>query len=107
MRNLLLCAVAVAQSVAALDTTVNLGYAQYRGKDIGKGILRWAGMRYARSVSRVDGLRFTAPQDPLEERNVVDATKVRTCAAMGADATQTNAFVVWTALYWQWKPARG
>jgi hypothetical protein len=63
--------------VAAVNITVDLGYAKYRGKDIGAGVHRWAGMRYARSVSRVEGLRFTAPQDPLEERNVVDATEVR------------------------------
>lgn len=63
--------------VTALNETVDLGYARYRGKDIGNGVFRWAGMRYARSVSRVDGLRFTAPQDPVDERNVVDATKVR------------------------------
>ncbi|KAF2847201.1 triacylglycerol lipase-like protein [Plenodomus tracheiphilus IPT5] len=75
MRNLLLGAAAILQSVAALETTIDLGYAQYRGKDIGNGVIRWAGMRYARSVSRVDGLRFTAPQEPEVERNVVDATK--------------------------------
>ncbi|KAI8934964.1 hypothetical protein NX059_008630 [Plenodomus lindquistii] len=75
MRNFLLGAAAIIQSVAALNTTIDLGYARYKGKDIGNGVLRWAGMRYARSVSRVDGLRFTAPQDPEDERNVVDATK--------------------------------
>lgn len=68
-------AVAVAQSVAALDTIVNLGYAQYQGKEIRPGILRWAGMRYARSTSRIYGLRFTAPQEPLQEHGVVDATQ--------------------------------
>lgn len=75
--------------VAAVNITVDLGYARYRGKDIGSGIYRWAGMRYARSVSRVDGLRFTAPQEPLEESNKVtsDASKVRiepqTCTVAG------------------------
>ena len=74
----LLCAAILAQFAVALNETIDLGYARYRGKDIGNGVLRWAGMRYARSVSRVDGLRFTAPQDPIDERNVVvDATKVR------------------------------
>lgn len=67
------------QSAIAVNITVDLGYARYRGKDIGNGVYRWAGMRYARSVSRVDGLRFTAPQEPLEESNKVtsDASKVR------------------------------
>ncbi|CAO2650880.1 Nn.00g091770.m01.CDS01 [Neocucurbitaria sp. VM-36] len=71
----LLCAAFFLQYAVALNETIDLGYARYRGKDIGNGVLRWAGMRYARSVSRVDGLRFTAPQDPIDERNVVDATK--------------------------------
>lgn len=75
MRNFLLGAAAILQTVAAVNITVDLGYARYRGKDVGNGVLRWAGMRYARSVSRVDGLRFTAPQEPQDERNVVDATE--------------------------------
>jgi carboxylesterase type B len=74
MLHLLLYAAFLFRHVAALNDTINLGYAQYRGKDIGNGIMRWAGMRYARSVSRVDGLRFTAPQDPLQQHGVTDAT---------------------------------
>jgi hypothetical protein len=77
MLHQLLCAAFFFQYAVALNKTINLGYAKYRGKDIGNGVLRWAGMRYARSVSRVNGLRFTAPQDPPDERNVVDASKVR------------------------------
>jgi hypothetical protein len=77
MLRLLLCAAFFFRCAVALNQTIDLGYAKYRGKDIGNGVLRWAGMRYARSVSRVDGLRFTAPQDPIDERNVVDASKVR------------------------------
>lgn len=76
MLHLLLCAALFFHHAVGLNETIDLGYAKYRGKDIGNGVFRWAGMRYARSVSRVDGLRFTAPQDPKEERNVVDATKV-------------------------------
>jgi carboxylesterase type B len=75
MLHLLLCAAFVFQYAVALNETVDLGYAKYRGKDIGNGVMRWAGMRYARSPSRVDGLRFTAPQDPLPEGTVVDATQ--------------------------------
>jgi hypothetical protein len=74
MLRLLLCAASFLQHAAALNETINLGYAKYRGKDIGNGVLRWAGMRYARSVSRVDGRRFTAPEAPIDERNVVDAS---------------------------------
>ncbi|KZM21516.1 uncharacterized protein EKO05_0006255 [Ascochyta rabiei] len=77
MIGVLLCVALLLRLAAAVDVTVDLGYARYRGKDIGNGVHRWAGMRYARSVSRVDGLRFTAPQEPLEELNKVtsDATK--------------------------------
>jgi hypothetical protein len=78
MIGLLLYVAALVQLVTAVNVTVDLGYARYKGKDIGKGVVRWAGMRYARSVSRVDGLRFTAPQEPLEESNKVttDASTV-------------------------------
>jgi len=78
MIGLLLYVAALVQLAAAVNVTVDLGYARYRGKDIGNGVVRWAGMRYARSVSRVDGLRFTAPQEPLDEPNKVttDASKV-------------------------------
>ncbi|KAL1647926.1 hypothetical protein SLS61_007194 [Didymella pomorum] len=69
MIGLLLYVATLLQLAAAVNVTVDLGYARYRGKDIGNGVVRWAGMRYARSVSRVDGLRFTAPQEPLEEPN--------------------------------------
>jgi hypothetical protein len=41
---LLLLAVFAFQ-VAAVNITVDLGYAKYRGKDIGSGVYRWAGMR--------------------------------------------------------------
>jgi hypothetical protein len=76
MFRLLLFAALLFQNALALKETIDLGYAKYRGKNIGNGVIRWAGMRYARSASRLDGLRFAAPQDPKEERNVVDATKV-------------------------------
>jgi hypothetical protein len=78
MIGVLLYVALLLQLAAAVNVTVDLGYARYRGKEIGNNVTRWAGMRYARSVSRVDGLRFTAPQEPLEESNKVtsDASKV-------------------------------
>lgn len=86
MIGVLLYAALLLQLAAAVNVTVDLGYARYRGKEIGNGIHRWAGMRYARSVSRVDGLRFTAPQEPIEESNKVttDASKVssRPCSVL-------------------------
>jgi carboxylesterase type B len=65
------------QQVAAVDLVVDLGYAKYRGSEVGEGVSRWAGMRYARSASRVDGMRFVAPQDPLPIKGTVNATEVR------------------------------
>lgn len=65
------------QQVAALDEVVDLGYARYRGQNNDK-IVSWKGMRYARSVSRINGGRFKAPEDPLPERegSIIDANKV-------------------------------
>lgn len=77
MLPLLLLLLALCQQLVAVDLEVDLGYAKYRGSDIGHGISRWAGMRYARSPSRIDGMRFTAPQDPLPQRGTVNATEVR------------------------------
>jgi carboxylesterase type B len=74
MMRLLFCGALLLQYAIALNTTIDLGYAKYRGKDNGNGTMRWAGMRYARSV---EGMRFTAPQDPTDERDVVNATEVR------------------------------
>ncbi|KAH7117122.1 Alpha/Beta hydrolase protein [Dendryphion nanum] len=88
----LLLALCVQQFVSA-DLVVDLDYAKYRGTDLQNGVARWAGMRYARSVSRVDGMRFAAPQDPLPERMglVVDASKFGpTC--IGSTSTIPNEF---------------
>ncbi|KAF2749234.1 alpha/beta-hydrolase [Sporormia fimetaria CBS 119925] len=68
----------LAHTLLALDTVVDLGYAQYRGAPIGDGsTIQWAGMRYARSVSRTEGMRFAAAQDPVPEPSgtIVDATQ--------------------------------
>lgn len=70
----LLCAAFFFQHVLALDQVVDLGYAKYNGKSLDNGIMRWAGMRYARNPSRQEGLRFTAPQDPVQESGISDAT---------------------------------
>ena len=67
------------QQILALDPVVDLGYAKYRGDFDGQqeAVIRWAGMRYARNPSRLNGLRFTAPQDPVKESgNIVNVTEV-------------------------------
>lgn len=75
---LLLLAFCVKQLIA-VDLIVDLGYAKYRGEAYDNGVTRWAGMRYARSPSRLDGLRFTAPQDPLPDNgDITNATEVCT-----------------------------
>jgi hypothetical protein len=98
MIGLLVCVALLLQAAAAVNVTVDLGYARYRGKEVGNGINRWAGMRYARSVSRVDGLRFTAPQEPLEEAN-----KVTTDASKVSAAPKLNSIIltsaVWSSLH--------
>lgn len=68
--------------VVAVDLEVDLGYARYRGSELGNGVSRWAGMRYARSASRVDGMRFMAPQDPLPAKGIINATQVRRLIAL-------------------------
>ncbi|EMD95913.1 hypothetical protein COCC4DRAFT_122616 [Bipolaris maydis ATCC 48331] len=74
MLRLLLCVAFFLHSALALDEVVDLGYAKYRGKSIGNGVMRWAGMRFARSPSLQEGLRFAAPQDPVKENGTVDAS---------------------------------
>jgi hypothetical protein len=65
-----------AHYVAAVETVVDLGYTKYRGNQTSSGVSLWAGMRYARNPSRVDGMRFAAPQDPQPQEGIVNATKV-------------------------------
>ena len=65
------------QQITAVGLVVDLGYTKYRGSELGEGVSRWAGVRYARSASRVDGMRFMAPQDPLPVKGIVNATDVR------------------------------
>ncbi|KAF2105520.1 Alpha/Beta hydrolase protein [Lophiotrema nucula] len=55
------------QQLVAVDSVVDLGYVKYRGSVQNDGVTTWLGMRYARSTSRVDGRRFTAPEDPMQE----------------------------------------
>lgn len=93
---LYLLACCLRQSVAVQEV-VDLGYAKYRGLDFGNGVTRWAGMRYARSTSRLDGLRFTAPQDPLDIEGVVNATEV--CAPLFTMALPDHVHLVRLSLH--------
>lgn len=52
---------------------VNLGYAQYQGQTLANGVNQWLGLRFAAPVTGTR--RFAAPQLPLQETVVQDATK--------------------------------
>lgn len=55
--------------------TVDLGYATYRGIRLqDAGVDEYLGMRYAQAP--VGNLRFRAPQDPLPETEIQNATSV-------------------------------
>lgn len=65
------------ETVAASDDgpTVDLGYATYRGIRLeDAGVDEYLGMRYAQAP--LGNLRFRAPQDPLTETGISDATQV-------------------------------
>ncbi|PVI07272.1 alpha/beta-hydrolase [Periconia macrospinosa] len=78
------------QQVISVDTVVDLGYAKYRGNS-SNGISVWAGLRYARNPSRVDGMRFAAPQDPQPVEGIVNATKFG-AICIGTDTKLTSEF---------------
>lgn len=54
--------------------TIDLGYATYRGVRSNTGVDQYLGMRFAQAP--LGELRFRAPQDPLLESEVQDASKV-------------------------------
>lgn len=99
MLRLLLCVAFFLHSALALDEVVDLGYAKYRGKSIGNGVMRWAGMRFARSPSLQEGLRFAAPQDPVKENGTVDASSVRNHIITWYSDRQADRAIVWTLVH--------
>lgn len=62
------------ESVNSSRPTVDLGYATYQGVRLAEGVDQFLGMRYAQAP--LDDLRFRAPQDPLPESGVQDASGV-------------------------------
>lgn len=63
-----------ANVVHAVDPLVDLGYAKYQGQVVGNGVNQWLGLRFA--APPTGKLRFAAPQPPLNQTTVQDATKV-------------------------------
>ncbi|KAH7143732.1 Alpha/Beta hydrolase protein [Dactylonectria macrodidyma] len=60
-------------SANAVNPTVDLGYSKYRGKTYSNGVTQWLGMRYA--APPLGDLRFSAPQDPIQNDTVQDANE--------------------------------
>ena len=62
--------------IGELDThIVDLGYAKYRGNVLrDAGVREYLGMRYA--APPLGDRRWRAPQDPLPEEGISDATRV-------------------------------
>lgn len=58
-----------------ISSVVNLGYSDYEGTILDAGVNQYLGIRYA--ASPVGSRRWRAPQDPLYESGVQDATQVR------------------------------
>ncbi|CCU81415.1 unnamed protein product [Blumeria hordei] len=54
------------------STTVDLGYARYKGVEIEAGVKYWLGVRFA--AAPLGHLRWRAPRDPLECEALQDAT---------------------------------
>ncbi|KAI2791527.1 hypothetical protein POX_c04388 [Penicillium oxalicum] len=63
----------LASLVAAKSPVVDVGYTKYEGRSLANGVSQWLGIRYA--APPVNDLRFAAPQDPLPEKGVQQATK--------------------------------
>lgn len=53
----------------AVDPTVQLSYATYKGTALPNGITQWLGLRYA--APPIGDLRFCAPRDPTTENSTL------------------------------------
>ncbi|KAK4951517.1 hypothetical protein LTR10_010493 [Elasticomyces elasticus] len=56
----------------AVQPTVNLDYASYKGVPLGNGVTQWLGVRFA--APPLDDLRFRAPQPPVKTNGTQDAS---------------------------------
>ena len=61
--------------VGAVGPTIDLGYATYRGTELGNGVNQWLGVRYA--AAPLGDLRFRDPQGPVSVDDVQAANVVR------------------------------
>lgn len=74
IKTILSLAIGVAPVAHAVDTLVDIGYAQYQGAVIDPelGVSAWKGIQYA--APPIGNLRFAAPQDPVQ-KGLVNATQ--------------------------------
>ena len=56
-----------------ISTTVDLGYAQYQGIALEAGVKQWLGIQFG--APPLGDLRWRAPQDPVENRTLQQATQ--------------------------------
>ena len=82
--SLLVCSVAVLQTVLAISPLVELNYTSYRGTTLSNGVTQWLGIRYA--APPLGELRFRAPQDPLPGDGSVVAADTLPKICLGTDA---------------------
>ncbi len=59
-----------------LTSPVDLTYAKYQGLTLQNGVNHWLSLRFA--APPTGSLRFAAPQPPVTQSSIQDATKVRT-----------------------------
>lgn len=71
---LLIVALYFCLDALAVDTVVDVGHTRYRGVASLEGVTSWKGMRYANRP--IGKLRFAAPEDPLPDGRILDASKV-------------------------------
>ncbi|UNI17724.1 Cholinesterase [Purpureocillium takamizusanense] len=70
--------------VAAVDTTVDLGYSRYKGISQANGVSQWLGIRFA--APPVGDLRFAPPKDPERTSQLQPANKYgKACLATDAN----------------------
>lgn len=65
---------ALTVKVIAVQSLVDLGYAEYEGTGLANGVSQWLGIRFA--APPLGDLRFRAPADPLTNSTVILAKEV-------------------------------
>ena len=73
----------------AITSTTDLGYAKYQGTSLKAGVNQWLGMAFA--APPTGDLRWRAPQDPIVNQTLQQATEFApTCAGYWLQTTSTT-----------------